>query len=220
MSRALARFLSFVAHPLLVLTYVLILQLALDPYAFGARRMSDPQSVVLLMSVFVCTVLLPGFAVALMKPLGLIKSLEMDDKQDRIGPYIVSGVFYLWLVKNLLSDGQTPQLYVIFALGATTGLFLAFLINIFSKISAHAVGMGGFVAMLMFMVMDWNDSGIVLPVPGGILQISMFVLLILAIVLAGLVGTARLALRAHEPADVYRGYAIGFVSILLASWVV
>ncbi|HNL40506.1 MAG TPA: hypothetical protein PKH43_15250, partial [Saprospiraceae bacterium] len=163
---------------------------------------------------------LPGFAVALMKPLGLIKSLEMEDKQDRIGPYIVSGVFYLWLVKNLLSDGQTPQLYVIFALGATIGLFLAFLINIFSKISAHAVGMGGLVAMLLFLVVDWNDAGIVVPLPGGGLQISTFVVLILGIVLAGLVGTARLALKAHEPADIYRGYAVGFVSILLAAWVV
>lgn len=220
MSRAFARFLSFVAHPLLVLSYVLLLQMALDPCSFGARQMSDPQSVVLLMSVFVCTVVLPGFAVALMKPLGLIKSLEMEDKQDRIGPYIVSGVFYLWLVKNLLSDGQTPQLYVIFALGATIGLFLAFLINIFSKISAHAVGMGGLVAMLLFLVVDWNDAGIVVPLPGGGLQISTFVVLILGIVLAGLVGTARLALKAHEPADIYRGYAVGFVSILLAAWVV
>ncbi|MFN8303086.1 MAG: hypothetical protein U0U46_11365 [Saprospiraceae bacterium] len=220
MSRAFARFLSFVAHPLLVLSYVLLLQMALDPFSFGARQMSDPQSVVLLMSVFVCTVVLPGFAVALMKPLGLIKSLEMEDKQDRIGPYIVSGVFYLWLVKNLLSDGQTPQLYVIFALGATIGLFLAFLINIFSKISAHAVGMGGLVAMLLFLVVDWNDAGIVVPLPGGGLQISTFVVLILGIVLAGLVGTARLALKAHEPADIYRGYAVGFVSILLAAWVV
>ncbi|HNM26245.1 MAG TPA: hypothetical protein PKL15_12480, partial [Saprospiraceae bacterium] len=184
MSRAFARFLSFVAHPLLVLSYVLLLQMALDPFSFGARQMSDPQSVVLLMSVFVCTVVLPGFAVALMKPLGLIKSLEMEDKQDRIGPYIVSGVFYLWLVKNLLSDGQTPQLYVIFALGATIGLFLAFLINIFSKISAHAVGMGGLVAMLLFLVVDWNDAGIVVPLPGGGLQISTFVVLILGIVLA------------------------------------
>ncbi|MCC7507246.1 MAG: hypothetical protein IT259_18210 [Saprospiraceae bacterium] len=217
MSRTFAHIISFVAHPLLVLSYILVLLLVLDPYAFGARRITDPQAMVLLISVFVCTFVLPGFAVALMKPLGLIKSLQMHDKQDRIGPYIVSGVFFLWLVKNLLSDGQTPRLFVVFTLGATIGLFLAFLINIFSKISAHAVGMGGFVAMLLLMVVHWNESGVVIPVPGGILQISLLVVLALGIVLAGLTGTARLVLRAHEPADVYRGYVVGILAVLIAN---
>ncbi len=218
MNRSFAHFLSYVGHPLLVLTYALLILLALDPYAFGVRNMADPKAVVLVVSVFVCTFLLPGFGVALMKPLGLIKSLSMPDKQERIGPYIVSGVFYLWLVKNLLSEGQTPQLYTVFTLGATIGLFLAFLVNIFTKISAHAVGMGGFVAMILLMVLQWNDAGIVVPVPGGILQFSLLVVLVLGVLLAGMVGTARLTLNAHEPADVYRGYAVGFVAVLVANY--
>jgi membrane-associated phospholipid phosphatase len=33
------------------------------------------------------------------------------------------------------------------------------------------------------------------------------------------VGTARLALGAHTPADLYRGYAAGAVAVLLAAMV-
>ena len=36
--------------------------------------------------------------------------------------------------------------------------------------------------------------------------------------LAGLVGTARLALGAHTPADLYRGYAAGVGAVVIAYW--
>jgi membrane-associated phospholipid phosphatase len=44
-------------------------------------------------------------------------------------------------------------------------------------------------------------------------------LLAIAIVLAGLVGAARLALGAHTPADLYRGYAAGMAAVLLAGMI-
>ena len=34
--------------------------------------------------------------------------------------------------------------------------------------------------------------------------------------IAGAVGMARLRLGAHEPVDVYRGYAAGFAAVLVA----
>lgn len=219
MNRSLAQLVSFVAHPLLVLTYMLLILLWVDPYAFGVRHVGDPKAVVLTISVFVCTFLLPGIGVLLMKPLGLIKSLEMSDKQERTGPYIVTGVFYLWLVKNLMSETHTPELYTRFVLGAAIGLFLAFFVNIFSKISAHAVGMGGFVAMLLLLIVEGGSSGVSISTPAGAWQFSLLTLLAAGILLAGWTGMARLSLAAHQPADIYRGYAVGFLSVLLANLV-
>lgn len=219
MNKITAHFFSVVGHPMLVLLYILLLLLAVNPQQFGITSITDNRAVLLLISVFTTTVLLPGLGVALMKPLGFIKSLRMDDKQERIGPYIVAGVFYLWLYKNLDSVGQTPPLYLICVLGATIGLFLNFFINIFTKISAHAAGMGGFIAMILLMLQqpEWMKYGLTLFAFGGTLQLSLIVVLAVVILLAGLVGTARLALGAHVPGDLYRGYAAGFVAVLIAS---
>ena len=133
MNRTLASAISVLGHPLLVLTYIVLIMLAVNPYQFGARHISEPRAVILLFSVFSISFLIPTVGIVMMKPLGLIKSLDMPDKQERIGPYIVAGVFYLWLFKNLMSTGQAPPLLTKFALGATLGLFLSFFINIFTK---------------------------------------------------------------------------------------
>jgi len=217
MSRSIAHFLSYLGHPLLVLSYMLLLLMATNPFAFGVSSLADQKAVVLALSVFGTTFLIPGLGVALMKPLGLIKSLQMEDKMDRTGPYIICGVFYLWLFKNLLSGGYTPVLYSKFVLGATIGLFLSFFINIFTKISAHAVGMGGMAVMVLLMVLQWSNAALPLPMFGGVLEINLLSVMAVIILLAGLVGTARLALKAHEPPDLYLGYAVGIASVLLAN---
>ncbi len=219
MNRTLAHFFSILGHPLLMLTYSLLLLLALNPYAFSVRSWADKPAMLLLISVFTTSFLLPGFGVALLKPLGLVKSLALADKQERIGPYILSGVFYLWLYKNLASGGQAPALYTTFVLGATIGLFFAFFVNIFTKISAHAVGMGGLIAMLLMTGSVWGDTVFNIPMFGGAVQLSLNVVIALVVILAGLVGTARLTLEAHTPADLYRGYAAGFVAMLLAGMI-
>ena len=195
-----------------MLTYILALMLAINPFAFGVRGMGDKRGVLLLLSVFTTSFMIPGLGVALMKPLGLIKSLEMRDKMERIGPYIVCGVFYLWLFKNFM-DGAVPQMYAKFSLGATIGLFLAFFVNIFSKISAHATGMGGFACMVLILAFAW--PGLTLHL--GDLQLSMNAVLAFVLVLAGLVGYSRMVLGAHSSADVWRGYAAGVVAVLIGN---
>lgn len=216
MNQTFARIISVLFHPLLVLSYALLLLLAINPYAFSARSLGDRPAMLLFISVFSTSFVLPAFGTALMKPLGLIKSLQMEDKLERTGPYILSGIFYLWLFKNLDATGQAPALFNTFALGATIALFFAFFINIFTKISAHAVGMGGFTAMMLMTGKVWAGTSLSIPAFGGTLLLSANALLVGAILLAGIVGTARLALGAHTPADVYRGYAAGMAAVLLA----
>jgi hypothetical protein len=204
---------------MLVLTYMLLILLAYNPFAFGVRTIADPKAVVLILSVLFTTVVIPGFGLIAMKPLGLIKSVQLDDRQDRTGPYIISGIFFLWLFKNVSAGGVAPELFSKFVLGATIGLFLDFFINIFIKISAHATGMGGLVAMLLVTNLSWNPNLFELHMFGGTLQLSMLALLAVGIVFAGLVGSARLALSAHTPVQLYLGYIVGFISVVVANWI-
>lgn len=214
-----ARFLSWIGHPLLLLTYGLVLLLCVNPYAFGVNRLLEQTSVVLLLSVFFSTFLLPGVGVLLMKMLGFIQSFEMEDPKERIGPYIVTGIFYLWLFKNLLSGGHAPWLYVVFTLGATLGLFTAFFINNFSKISAHTTGMGGFATLMLLAALEWRGSSVAVPAFGGYVSISIWVVAAACVVFAGATGTARLMLGAHTVADIWRGYAAGVVTMLFAYFI-
>jgi membrane-associated phospholipid phosphatase len=204
----------------LVLTYALLFLLATDPFAFGVRQLTDQRAVLLLFSVFGASALIPGFGIALMRPLGFIQSAISPTQQERIGPYIVAGIFYLWLFRNLYGSGQTPPLYVKFVLGATIGLFVAFFINIFTRISAHAVGMGSLTGMIALALWQWPGHLLEVPAGGGILEISHNAVLASAVILAGLVGTARLALGAHTPSGLYRGYIVGFLTTLLANWLI
>ncbi|MBK9338963.1 MAG: hypothetical protein IPM98_21460 [Lewinellaceae bacterium] len=219
MSRFFAHLFSIFGHPMLVPTYALLLLISANPYAFGVHSLADKNALLLLLYVFTTSALIPGIGIAVMKPLGFVRSLESPDKQERIGPYIITGVFYLWLYQNLKSGGQVPPLYQAGVLGATIALFGAFFINIFTKISAHATGMGGLVGMLLLLPFEWPGSTLGLPFFGGLLEISLTAALALGVLVAGCVGTARLVLRAHILQDVWQGYLVGFGAAWLAWWI-
>lgn len=217
MLKILARVVSYIFHPLLILTYMLILLLLVNPYLFGVSSISDEVSRLLILRIFLSTFFIPAVSVSMLRLLGLISSLEMQDRHERIGPYIITGIFYLWMFQNFLNNPQIPTAYTSFVLGATIGLFLAFFINIFSKISAHAVGMGGLVAMVIITMLLFSYDTFTLELGWlGAWQLNMNTILILIILLAGAVGTARLLLEAHRPMDLYGGFLVGFLAQFIA----
>jgi hypothetical protein len=218
-NRFIAHVFSVLGHPLLISTYLLLLLLATNPYAFGVSSLGDPKAERLFLSVFSTSVLLPGVGIGLMRPLGLVRTLELSDKLERTGPYIITGVFYGWLFMTLNGVGAVPNLYAVVLLGATIGLFLNFFFNIFFKISAHAAGMGGLLASLLLTTREWSGAMLGIGAFGGTVYISLIWVLAAAILLAGLVGTARLALGAHTPYELWRGYLSGAAAVFLAAMV-
>lgn len=212
MNPILARLISFLGHPLLILTYVLLLMLIINPFAFGAQHIGDKRTVVLFFYVISTSFIIPGLGISLLKPLGLVQHFELRDRQERTGPYIISGIFYLWLYKNF-ANGAAPELYAKFVLGATIGLFFAFFINIFSKISAHATGMGGFIAMILLLALEWPGASFGF----GPLLLSLNLILACVILFAGLIGVARLSLGLHTHWELLQGYAAGFLAVILAN---
>ncbi len=207
---------SWVFHPLLILTYVLIMMIAANPYPFGVPRWTDHSG--LIGQVFAYTFFLPAFAVVLFRLVGFSKTLGMSDSKERVGPYIASGIVYMWMFTTLQHHPLLPPLYKVFMLGATISLFLAFFINNFSKISAHTTGMGGFLGMwLVVMTQGYGDALLVrVPLTSALVNLNMEAILMLVVLCAGLVGSARLFLKAHEPKEVYGGYLVGFAGQLIA----
>jgi hypothetical protein len=208
--RTIAHAVSFVFHPLFMMTYIAILLSFINPYLFGVHHAKD--NVVFILQIFISTFFLPAFATFMMKSLGFIETLEMEDRKERIGPLIATSTFYLWMSYNFYKSSIIPNAYTIFIVGATMGLCIAFFINVFSKISLHAIGMGGFLGMIVIIMMyfSYGDFNI------GSVSMSMNFLLMIVIVICGMVGTSRLILDAHEPIDLYGGFFIGFGTQFLA----
>ncbi len=216
MLRLLALLVSIIFHPLLIVTYMLALLLLINPYLFGVSSIADKASKLLILQIFLSTFFIPFVAVAMLRFTGMIRSFQMESRQERIGPYIITGVFYLWMFRNFLDNPAIPTAFTSFLLGATIGLFFAFFINIFSKISAHAVGMGGLLGMVVITMLLFSYETFTVMSPRGTIEISISTVLLITILIAGLVGTARLFLQSHEPMDLYGGYLVGFASQFMA----
>ena len=156
MIKGISKLVSLLFHPLFIITYVTLFYLAVDPYSFGVHSL-DAQVPFLLM-IFFTTAVIPIIAVLMMKFLGLVQSFELSDSKERIGPYIITGIFYIWLTVNLINNAEVPRLYVVFILGSAIGLFMAFFINNFIKISAHGVGMGGALGFFLLLLRSPVDQ--------------------------------------------------------------
>ena len=215
MLRTAAHIISVIFHPLLMLTYMLLLLLLVNPYQFGVNSMAGQWKLVIM--VFLTTFVMPIFAVFMMKSLDMVKSMQLEDRFERIGPYILTGVFYLWMFINFRSNPMIPKPLVIVMLGSTIALFGAFFFNNFTKISAHAAGVGGLVGMALINTLYFNfDTFTVTMGWLGTYEISTNFLLMTTVVLAGIVCTARLLLGAHSEKQLYIGFAIGFASQFIA----
>jgi hypothetical protein len=215
MLRFTAKFISVVFHPLLMLTYMLVLLLLVNPYLFGVNSLSEHKPLIL--KVFIATFFLPAFSAFLMQRIGFVTSLEMPDRSERTGPFIATGIFYLWVFRSVLNDTTVPTAFLVAVLGATLVLFICFFINIFFKISIHSAAVGGFVGMVLITVwlFSYDTFSLKLPLIGWV-QFSVNFLLLASLLIAGLVGTARLLLNAHTSKQVYLGFAVGLLCQFIA----
>lgn len=166
---------------------------------------------------FALLVLFPLVAVLIMNGLNMISGISMPLREDRIGPLIITLTFYIWFFININSSAYYPDTMRFIALGATLSVGAAFFINNFSKISLHAVGASSFFVALAFLLIN-NGKGFVdinLFSIGGFRVSAIFVLLI-SLVIAGAIGSARLYLKAHSVQEVYGGYLIGAITQIIA----
>ena len=217
MLRNFASLISWLTHPLLAITYIYIILLFTNPFDFGFRNWSDTGAIILFLRIFLTTFFIPGFAVLMLTFIGLAKSMELPEKEDRIAPYIITGIFYLWMFRNFLDNPDIPSSFSRAILGSSIGLFLAFFINIFDKISAHTVGIGGILGfILIFLFQQGNTVLFSQGFTENIYLIPMSLVFLITILIAGLTGSSRLYLKAHSPAQVYAGYFIGILTQFIA----
>lgn len=216
MIRVASHILSYIMHPLFIIVYVLCYIMLANPYIFG---FSGPKAQgLVLISILTISVMFPLIAILMMKALGLISSFEMPDKKERIGPLIITGLFYMWLYVNVRNNDNIPSALSFFILGTTIAVFLALIINSFTKISLHSIAAGGFLSGMLFITFGWSYGFIDIPIPflGLEWRWSDRMIMVTVAILSGAIGSARLFLKAHTPDEIYGGYIVGILAQMIA----
>ncbi len=202
MVRTIAKLVSYVAHPLFVPLYVTFFLLYVHPLLFAGYQ---PGAKLRLMgTVFVNLSLLPAVTVFLCRRLGFVDTIFMNTQKERIIPLAAAMIFYFWCWFVLRNFTEIPELFRQFLLGTFITIIMAWMANIYFKISLHALAMGGLFSFMLLVVYTFE---------GG----SAAYVLVAALV-AGLVCTARLLLGVHRPFEVYAGFVLGGLSQVLAVW--
>lgn len=217
MAIAFSRLFSIVFHPLLILLYVFGLAMLANPFSFHFTRVED--KVLLMMFAFFTGLFIPLVAILMMRALGLLPDLQLMDKRDRIFPFIATGIFYLWLMRNLWQNSDVPDVLKGGVLGLVIALFVAFFVNNFERLSIHAVGVGALFSFTAILGLFYGLNTLSVFISGG--QFSADWVLVIGVVglIAGAVGSSRLILGKHRLDEVILGYVIGIVSQLLAFYI-
>jgi len=202
--KILAQITSYIFHPLLFPSYGTLLILLVNPHMFSyyGNRIQHTWLIV----VFSLTFMFPAVWLLMMKKLEMIDNFKLETTKDRIIPFVATATFFLWatwMFKPAVHMKIPSNLLVYYMLmGACFSVFMAFIINIISKISLHTIAAGSLVGLVIRMI-HYSTY-------------DLRLLLLVAIVLAGLVGTARLVLKSHTQGEVMSGYLVGFTGQFLA----
>jgi len=197
-----SKFLSYVLHPLLMPFYAVALVMSLNTYI--AYSISPQLQRIIITLVFVTTGLLPILTALFLLQKGMIRSLEMNSIEERRIPFISTAVLYL-ICYYLLNKLPVPRMLGLMVLGATISIFLAWLLSFRWKISIHMIGIGGLTGMLFGV--------------SQVLNAELIMIILATILIAGMLGTARLLLGAHSPSQVYTGFFLGlFTEWWIITW--
>ncbi|MDH6303538.1 membrane-associated phospholipid phosphatase [Parabacteroides sp. PF5-5] len=190
---------SILFHPLLMVTYGVLLALNFTYLAIYPFTMK----LYLAGGALLCSAIIPGLLILLMIKGGAATDMELSDRRERAVPYLI------FITANMvcmfyLSKLQMPFWILSMFIGICLALFVALCVNFFWKISVHAIGIGGLLGAVM-----------------GAAQIQMinpFWMFIWIILASGLVCTSRIILEKHTPMQTYAGYGLGFICTFGASF--
>ncbi len=198
MEKFVARLVSIIFHPLFIPTYLYIILLHLPVY-FSLVLPTEIRWLIIGM-IFITTGILPSLFIFFLFKRGLVASLNLETKEERTFPYLISVVFY-YLAYYLLRRLQlSPFLYYIMA-GTAFLVILVLVINLFWKISSHTTAIGALLGTII----------------GTSYFLEMYLInwILLITLISGLVGFARLKENAHSPLQVYAGFVVGFAVMCL-----
>ncbi len=159
----------------------------------------------LIVPTILFTFFIPGTLIYVMERIGIISDLSLPYRSDRFAPYAVTVLSFAFLIYYFSRLGL-PTWFLLMIGSSIVTMLIATVITLWWKISAHMFGVAGLI--------------------GGVMSVCYYVektnptyLFMLLFIIAGMVGTSRIKLKRHTPAQVYAGFILGFTISFIGVWI-
>ena len=200
----LSTFISYFFHPIFLNFYVVVLFLFVHPYT--ASKMQGNARILHVIILFVNMVFLPLILLLFLKWRKLISSYQIPIRGERGLLYLMLGVLF-GITTYQMNNQDFSYVLVGFIASMSVGLLVLYVINLKTKISMHAVSAGSAVGSFAYLVFFEQTQ-------------SLVCFLIIFLLIAGLIGSARLYLKAHNSSQVWLGYLVGFSITISILWII
>ena len=191
--KAIARFFSYVLHPVFVPTAGMLIIFYSGISVFAAAQQYQ---FTMLTLIVLSTVLLPVSMLPALIYLRHIQGFTLDERRERLIPLFFTTICYYvgYILIKRLTDGA--NMFSLFLLASTVVVFVLLAISLFWKVSMHTAGAGGILALIAILSILYN--------------VDLTLLTALAILCAGIIFSARLALDTHSLSQLSVGFLVGF----------
>lgn len=195
MLRALALIFTVVFQPLLVPALVFGLLLFAVP---ESTSLPEEFKVQIFYLIVLSTLLIPMITIIGLRLSGMVKSLHLPKKQDRMVPFVITCIYFVMTTYFLYQKSELdPILWKGMAVISFSVVTLT-IVTVFWKMSAHMTGLGGLLGVILLLGKLFPTFHELYP-------------LLLTLLLSGAVASSRLYLDAHKPLEVYVGFLSGFL---------
>lgn len=189
------QFISYVLHPLLMPTLVFTVIFYFLPES--VKPIDNEAIPFLLLAILITTFIIPVLSISALRFTSTISSLTLHKREERVVPFVFIGMFYALTTYLFINRIQVNE--VIALMMITTSVLIGLLTAITTKykISIHAAGICGSAGYLIALAHVYQSEALIYPATA-------------AIVLSGVVMTARLYLNSHTLNEVVAGCFLGF----------
>ena len=196
----LGKLVSYVFHPLFIPSYIFYLLIRVFPFEFAGINQWELNMKTF--SVFWMTAFFPGFAVFLLWRLKFTDNIYLRTQKERIIPFFITMFFYWWMYYLSRNFTDQPIVLKFFYFGIFISTSIGVVINNFIKISLHGMAMGGALTAIILFSLYYNTP--------------MSFIIIAAVLITGIVSTARLLVSNHSTLEIYTGLIVGAVCQIAA----
>ncbi len=194
----LAKGISYMFHPLLMASFAIAIIFNSGHYL----SIINPGIRITIYSIYlILTFIIPALFIPVLFFFGMISKLEIDNRKERLLPLLTVSIMYAlgWYFMSRIS---MPPILLHVILAALVTVVISFFITIFWKISLHCTGLGGLLGFVFYLA--------------SAKDLNLLFIGFIIILFAGLVGTARLYLKRHNPLQIYIGYFVGFIAVYIS----
>ncbi|AQG78704.1 hypothetical protein [Spirosoma montaniterrae] len=179
------------------------------PGVVGLDAFSNSLRFSLLVLIFIGTFAVPSLLIYYLFRSGYVRSMQLDTLADRRLPYFLTALIYTFLTylfayRMQLVSVVAPEIAVMLG-SIAVSILLVGVISLYWQISAHSVGIGGVLGGIAGLMLKFGLS-------------ELYSSLLVLVLLAGFVASARLKLNAHTPAQIVAGLVLGLAVSVGAVW--